>query len=126
MQSKAVAIHESIEKLGKIEFELGSAAVHAKNIGRTVSGKETLDPADREQNKFFKNLESKLQSMESFYMKMSDKLGNAVNRLESLGYGKGKNAEKPSVLKQLQDYKEQTKLLPQKENVKEKAVELEA
>lgn len=119
-------MHESIEKLEKIEYELGSATVHAKNVGRTIAGKETLDPADREQNKFFKNLESKLQSVEGFYMKMSDKLGYAVNRIEGLGRAAGKNAEKPSVIKQIQDYKEQTKLLPQKENVKEKAVELEA
>ena len=126
MQSRAVAMHESIEKLGKIEFEMGNASLHAKNVGRTIAGKETLDPADRKENKFFKNLESKLQSMESFYMKMSDKLGNAINRFEDLARAAGKRAEKPSVIKQLQDYKEQTKLLPQKANVKEKAAELEA
>lgn len=99
MQTNAVEMQGSIDKINKVADEFKNAVVHTQNVGKAIAGKETIDPATKEQSKFFERLKSPYLKMKNFYVSMSKKLSKAIEKFENLE----QKASRSSVKEKLED-----------------------
>lgn len=97
-------MQNSIEKIDKIETELGSAVSHLKNVGRTIAGKESPNAADHGQNKLLSKIFALVRqpyiNQQSKYAERAEKLDKAIEKFNSL-------EKKASVLEKLSANKQE-------------------
>ena len=83
-RSNEMTMKSSIEKIEKVESELGAAKLHAKNVIRTLVGKETLTPDIEKKSKFFETLKKPYMQQQEKYAQRCEKLEKAIGKFDTL------------------------------------------
>ena len=84
VRSNEMTMKSSIEKIEKVESELGAAKLHAKNAIRALAGKETLTPNIEKKSKFFEALKKPYMKQQEKYAQRCEKLNKAIGKFDSL------------------------------------------
>lgn len=111
-RSSETAMKNAIEKIEKVEYELGATTLHAKNVLRALSGKEALSPEEGKKSRFFETIKSPYRKQQRKYARRYEKLSHAINKFGSLEkaasvYRDSKNRD--SIKEKLSENKEATK-----------------
>lgn len=104
-RSNEMKMKASIEKIEKIESELGATILHAKNMGRAIAGKETLTEKSGKKSKFFNMLKKPYMKHQAKYAKQCEKLNKAIEKFDSLEKAAGNVKNRDSVINKLSDNK---------------------
>ena len=104
-RSNEMKMKTSIEKIEKIESELGATILHAKNVGRAIAGKEALTETSEKKNKFFDMLKKPYMKHQAKYAKQCGKLNRAIEKFDSLEKAAGNIKNRNSVKNKLSDNK---------------------
>lgn len=101
-RSTETAMKNSIEKLEKIERELAATKFHAKNVIRSIAGKETPSAPPEQKSKLFEMLKAPYVKRLKKYSKRVSRLNKSIAKYDSLERkaqeirtGRQTEAEKP-------------------------------
>ncbi len=83
-RSNAEDTRRCINKIDSIGNEIKNAAVHIKNIGRAIAGKDVVDPASKEQAQIFQKLKAHYEKNLETHVKRADKLDAAIEKVAKL------------------------------------------
>ena len=106
---------KAMKKIEAISTEYHEAGKHVKNIGRTALGKETVSQANP-MGRLAKLIQAPYRLDKAYSQAVKRQTEKAIGSLEKLGERAasqreakeaGKTEKKPSILKNLQDFKEQ-------------------
>lgn len=105
----------SIDKIDRVSQELRETATHTRNIGRALSGKETLATPEAKEHGFFHHIKRPYQGMKQFCLRKAGEMDKGIAKLEALEQGAGQIQEgrkklqeqgkdKPSIMDKLTTY----------------------
>ena len=125
-RSNETAMKNSIEKIEKVEHELGAAKLHAKNVLRALSGKETLAAEEGKKSRFFEAIKSPYRRQQEKYAKRHEKLSRAIDKFDSLekaanGYRGNDKSNRESVKEKLAGNQEAIKAKEQSQKEAQQA-----
>lgn len=104
-RSNEMKMKTSIEKIEKIESELGATILHAKNMSRAIAGKEALAETSGKKSKFFDMLKKPYLKHQVKYAKQFKKLNKSIEKFDSLEKAAGNIRNRDSVINKLSDNK---------------------
>lgn len=104
-------MQSSMDKIDKVSQELRETTTHARNVGKALAGKETLETPQQKQGGFFHTMKRPYQGLKDFCAGNARKLEQAIVKLEGLEQSAGKIKEKtagrkPPIAERLQTLKE--------------------
>lgn len=100
-----MTMKSSIEKIEKVESELGAAKFHAKNVIKALAGKETLATDIDKKSKFFEALKKPYIKQQEKYAQRCEKLDKAIGKFDSLEKAADAVKDRSSVKVKLSDNK---------------------
>lgn len=135
MLTHAENMQGSMDKIDRVSQELREVSTHAKNVGRAMTGKETVKVPEAKDSGFFYQMKRPYQSMKNFCEKQAEKLEKGIERMEHMEQSADQSMQKrmeqkaertlgtkPSIMGKLQDLKEkqesQAKAAPMAEKAK--------
>lgn len=104
-RSNEQAMKTAIEKIERVESELGAAMFHAGNAVKIMSGKEALTEGSGKENKFFAMLKKLYSKFQAKYAKQYEKFNKAVEKLDTLEKAAQSIRNRDSVREKLADNK---------------------
>lgn len=100
-------MQESMDKIDNVAKELREVSTHIKNVGRAMTGKETIAVPKQKEKGFFYHMKRPYQSMKHFCVNQAVKLEKGIATMERLEQSANKAAHKPSIMETLQTLKAQ-------------------
>lgn len=119
-QSDANKMQSALDKVAQVSTEVGDTITHARNIGRSIQGKELLNPDNQKEMALFSSLKSYYQGKLDSYTARVEKLDQSINKFNKLEQYADKISKKPSVREKLQNYAEKAQDSSTEQRVKEK------
>lgn len=100
-RSNAKDIIKCISKIDSVGNEIKHAAIHIKNTGRAIAGKDIVDPESKEQAKIFQKLKAHYENKLETCADRVEKLNIAIEKVVKLEHA----ADKVSVKQKLEEKK---------------------